>query len=42
MISDASKPRDVLIIRKKDIQTIDEETKIPFFVIIFSSLDVLI
>jgi hypothetical protein len=31
-----------MIIRKNDIQTIDEETKIPFFAIIFGSLDVLI
>jgi hypothetical protein len=27
-------------LKKKDIPTIDEETKIPFFAIIFSSLDV--
>jgi hypothetical protein len=30
------------IVEKKDIPTIDEETKIPFFVIIFGSLNVLI
>jgi hypothetical protein len=30
------------IVEKKDIPTIDEETKIPFFAIIFGSLDVLI
>ncbi len=28
--------------KKKDVPTIDGETKIPFFVVIFSSLDVLI
>jgi hypothetical protein len=28
--------------KKKDVPTIDGETKIPFFVIIFSSLNILI
>jgi hypothetical protein len=30
------------IIGKKDVPTIDEETKIPFFSLIFYSLDILI
>jgi hypothetical protein len=30
------------IVEKKDVPTIEEETKIPFFAIIFGSLDVLI
>ncbi len=38
----ALKPRDVYNSRKKDIPTIEEETKIPFFVVIFGSLDILI
>jgi hypothetical protein len=30
------------LVEKKDIPTIDEETKIPFFVVIFGSLNLLI
>jgi hypothetical protein len=29
-----------MIVRKKDVSTIDEETKIPFFAILFGSLNV--
>jgi hypothetical protein len=42
MISLALKPWDVYNCRKKDVPKIDEETKIPFFVLIFGSLDILI
>jgi hypothetical protein len=42
MIGLALKPQDVYNSRKKDIPTIDEETKIPSFVVINGSLDVLI
>jgi hypothetical protein len=38
----ALKPRNVYNSRKKDVPTIEEETKIPFFAVIFGSLDVLI
>jgi len=31
-----------VIIKKKDVPTIDEKTKIPLFAIIFGSLDILI
>jgi len=31
-----------MIVRKKDVPTIEEETKIPFFAITFGSLNVLI
>jgi hypothetical protein len=31
-----------IIVRKKDVPTIDEETKIPFFAIFSGSLNVLI
>jgi len=31
-----------MIIGKKDVPTIDEETKIPFFALIFCSLNILI
>ncbi len=41
MIGPTLKPQNVYNIKKK-IQTIDEETKIPFFAIIFGSLKVLI
>jgi hypothetical protein len=30
------------IVGKKDIPTIEEETKIPFFVVLFGGLDILI
>jgi len=30
------------IVGKKDVPTIDEETKIPFFVVSFGSLDIFI
>jgi hypothetical protein len=31
-----------MMVRKKDVPTIDEETKITFFAVIFGSLDVFI
>jgi hypothetical protein len=42
MINLALKPQYVYNSRKNDIPKIDEETRIPFFAIIFGSLDVLI
>jgi hypothetical protein len=42
MIGLALKPQDVYNSWKKNIPTIDEETKIPSFVVINGSLDVLI
>jgi hypothetical protein len=32
----------MIVHKKKDVPTIDEETKIPFFAIIFGSLNILI
>jgi hypothetical protein len=40
MIGLALKPSTIVI--KQDVPIIDEETKIPFFVVIFGSLSVLI
>ncbi len=42
MIGLALKPWDAYNCRKKDVPKIDEETKIPFFAVIFGSLDILI
>jgi hypothetical protein len=42
MIGLALKPWNIYDSPKKNILTIEEETKIPFFAIIFGSLDILI
>ncbi len=42
MIGPASKPWDVCDSRKKDVPTIEGETKIPFLVVIYGSIDFLI